>query len=157
MATFRKYWSWICEQRVIQVWGVLGPWGGQSLTLYHYGGFCCWTHRCSSSSMRNTHTHTHTEGPWYKSYILLGKASPPAIRRFFVAALSLDAAVERCKCVFVWDTDFHDRINWRVNKSLTVELRPSFSSYLQTVNLIWLFLPFQKWVGWEKNSMCVIG
>lgn len=70
--------------------------------------------------VQHAYLNRHIYRPWYKRYILLGKAYSPAIRGIFVVLslpLSLHSAVERCKCVFVWVTDFHDWINWQVNKS----------------------------------------
>ena len=66
--------------------------------------------------------------------------------------LGLDSAVERCKCVFVWDTDFHDRMNWQVNKSLPVERRPPFSQWAQRDNLIWLFTLHSQKQSWTVCS-----
>lgn len=65
-------------------------WASAEFTLHDCGGFCCWTTGAASQ-------HTDLE-----CCILLGRAAPLVIRRFFVflpLPLSRAAAVERSMCV----------------------------------------------------------
>lgn len=156
MATFRSYWSGICGKGEI-ILVVRGPWPLGCIVP----AFIIWeasaaeptgavAHPCAAYICR----HTCTERPWYKSNILLGKASQPAISRFFVELplpLILDAAVERCKCEIESEMQtFMIELIGDLIKALLLNWGLPFHSYLQTVNPIWLFL------SW-KNKMSFIG